>query len=198
MNKLTPKDIELLIGDLARALVERTDLVETELRKLPASHVVSLRAHAADTRVLIGKGGRNFRALEGLVALASARASDLVSLAPILEPERGVAEAPLRGRKNNPMSPEEISALLVRCVQAVCELEPGAWVVEVVDDDGLMAELGIADDAVRTQAEASIKTLFTAIGTNNRTSISISFTKLLAARPQPDSARGRYTGEVDR
>ena len=65
---------------LARILVFRPEMLEVETAEDERGTTLHLRAHAADVPILLGEGGRTFRALSVILSACAAKVGERVKI----------------------------------------------------------------------------------------------------------------------
>lgn len=187
---MKPNEVAKLIEELVRAVVERPECAKISLRDMSASSILSITVRESDSRLVIGREGRMFRALESIVRLAS-QDTWPVALAKLPGPS-GAAKVTLHGRTVK-LSELEIERLLVKTMRACfhrwSEAESSA------NEDGIVFQI-VADAprSVAAMAEPALQTIFEAIGRTNGVRVTV----VVAIREdrQPPTAGGRHAGEV--
>jgi predicted RNA-binding protein YlqC (UPF0109 family) len=176
-------------------------VIETKLHT--QSIVLTLQAHAADTPRLIGSGAATYNALVTVAAALGARAGLRVSVPPIREPVVGEP-----GRyKFAPQEqwPKERIVKLLTDITRAAFADSGAVEGKLFDDDAsgsTTIELWVARNergALVFALGAALRTLFDAIGKSNGRIIYLDvIAKKEIEGPQPWTASGRFTKEVER
>jgi predicted RNA-binding protein YlqC (UPF0109 family) len=176
-------------------------IIETKLHT--QSIVMTLQAHAADTPRIIGSGAENFKALGIIAAALGARAGLHVSVPPIREPV--VGEPDRYKFSPQPDWPKERIVKLLTDLARAAFADSSAVEVKLFDDDASVSttiELWVARNergALVFGVGAALRTLFDAIGKANGRLIFLDVVaKKESEGPQPGTAAGRFTKEVER
>jgi predicted RNA-binding protein YlqC (UPF0109 family) len=176
-------------------------VIETKLHT--QSIVLTLQAHAADTPRLIGSGAATYNALVTVATALGARAGLRVSIPPIREPDVG-EPARYKFTPQEQWPKERIVTLLTDTARAAFA-DPDAIEVKLFDDDASVSttiELWVARNergALVFALGAALRTLFDAIGKANGRLIFLDVVaKKESEGPQPGTASGRFTKELER
>ena len=198
----TPEPVALL----RRLLVEMVSHPENllvESRLLSASMTITLQAHAADTARLIGEGAMTYRAINIIMRAVGAQLGTRISIPPVREPVVGEPER-YKFTANPDWPKDRILELLADTVRACFCFPDAISIAPDHDDDNITttAEITVSRSEPAELVDALQKSLtrvFDAIGRNHGRLFAIDILATAdAAAPQPVSARGRYTGEIDR
>jgi predicted RNA-binding protein YlqC (UPF0109 family) len=87
-NPIAVEEMQLLMSEIARALVDDTDAVEVETINQPDATVLRLHVAASDIGKVIGKQGRTARSLRTILGAASMKLQRRFSL-DIVEQSKG-------------------------------------------------------------------------------------------------------------
>lgn len=179
-------------------MVAHPEHLDLGVRALSASVSFSLRAHAADTPLLIGEGAANYRALMTLAVAMGGKAGYRVSMGPIREPEFGKPSF-YRFQPRQDWPRDRLRKLLDDVVGAIFI---GEHTVEVDDNDaGGMTTWevfvqGGQKPGLTAAVGPAIGRIFDAMGKSNGRLLAVDLLQSLEPL-QPDTAAGRYVDEID-
>jgi len=205
MKMIDPKGAIDLLRRLLTEMIAYPQELVIQHKAFATSVTITLQAHAADTKCLIGSFANNYRAITTTMLWIGARQGFRVTIPPIREPVTGNADERYTFAANPEWPKVRLMALIHETAHALFD-EPISF--KVHDDDenytttveifvsrlqkpGLLVAIGPA-----------LETLFDAIGRKNGRILSVCLVPDLApeqpAVRQPVSARGRFTGEIKR
>ncbi len=192
-----------LFRRIVTEIISHPENLVIEPKVFTQSIVLTVQAHAADTPRLIGEGAANYKALVTVATALGARAGLRVSVPPIREPVVGAPDR-YKFNANDHWPKDRIVRLLTETAQATFA-EPDAVEVKLFDDDSTVSttiELWVARNersALVFALGAALRVLFDAIGKANGRLIYLDvIAKKEVEGPQPASAAGRFSKEVDR
>lgn len=182
-------------------MVAHPEALVIESRKLTASVIVTIQAHAADTPRLIGEGAANYRALVAIVTAMGDRAGWRVTVPPIKEPTVG-EPARYKFESQADWPQEKILALLREVLAAMFHHEDD--IRTAVDEDAENAITTI-EVFVSRQERAdlvdligpALRRVFDAIGRANGRLLAVDVMRD-SDPAQPETADGRNMKQVRR
>jgi predicted RNA-binding protein YlqC (UPF0109 family) len=203
MKRVDPSPEVDLLRRLLSRMVAYPETLVLDAKAFYGSATISIQAHAADTPRLIGTGCVNYRSIRAIMLAVCARRGYSVTVPKIREPVTGVPEQ-YKFTANPRWPSTELLALLTDTVRGCVEQPESVRLEPHHDDENVTTTVEVFvsrtenKDVLRALGPA-IKTVFDAIGRTNGRLLNVAL--IPDAEPsqeQPASARGRYTGEVER
>lgn len=195
-------EIKQLFRDVLTEFILHPADLKVSTIQMARAIAISTEAHAGDVARIIGERGAHFNALKAIAVCMSRKYGISIDLAPVTEPRGGKADRYGNFKHNQNWPKERILALLGRLADKVFQFESA---VEITSEDaGNVTVFRIAVDQAEKKfitdtADAAFKILLNAIGKANGRTLMCEILPEREHEPhQPKTARGRFTGEVQR